>query len=148
MLHKLKRIDMEAKDLRIGNYVGAILNEDSQNFFTVIETGETMKCYEGLSTVDVIYCERYNTGFWNIDYFEPIPLTEEWLLKFGFEEDSCNYYKIIENQEAVLYIDKLDMTFAYGYPYECSGGDLKLKHVHQLQNLYFALTNKELTIKP
>ena len=121
---------MEAKDLRIGSWVRI----DSLT--------------DGSTTEVEAYVFHIDEMIWTTKYkYSPIPLTEEWLVKFGFEEDSCNYYKIIENQEAVLYIDKLDTTFAYGYPYECSGGDLKLKHVHQLQNLYFALTNEELTIK-
>ena len=121
---------MEAKDLRIGSWVRI----DSLT--------------DGSTTEVEAYVFHIDEMIWTTKYkYSPIPLTEEWLVKFGFEEDSCNYYKIIENQEAVLYIDKLDMTFAYGYPYECSGGDLKLKHVHQLQNLYHALTGEELTIK-
>ena len=132
---------MDSKDLRIGN----ILQEKKY------KTPQRINEFFGLFTVEVDspYFD-YETDDCHtpcLGNLEPIPLTQEWLLKFGFEEDSCNYYKIIENQEAVLYIDKLDATFAYGYPYECSGGDLKLKHVHQLQNLYYALTKKELTIK-
>lgn len=114
--------EMKASELRIGNFIYC--------------GDEETKIYpEDFEMIDDCFFE------WN-----PIPLTKEWLLKFGFEEDSCNYYKIIENKEAVLYIDKLDTTFAYGYPYECSGGDLKLKYVHQLQNLYHALTGNELEI--
>lgn len=32
-------------------------------------------------------------------------------------------------------------------PYEASGNQRTMKHVHQLQNLYHALTGLELTIK-
>ena len=131
---------MEAKELRIGNLVtidNKVRLKDSGKTLTVMGVAdESIRLHNELDVFGQL-----------LKFIKPIPLTEEWLLNFGFEEDSCNYYKIIENQEAVLYIDKLDTTFAYGYPYECSGGDLKLKHVHQLQNLYHALTGEELTIK-
>ena len=144
---------MEAKDLRIGSYVGAILNEDSQNFFTVIETGETMKSYEGLSTVDVIYCERYNTGFWNIDYFEPIPLTEEWLIKFGAKEyGSFGNWKqmIIEGENELLICRIFDKGIALFCLDRCHREELrfinKCEFIHRFQNIAFEL-GEELTIK-
>ena len=65
-----------------------------------------------------------------------IPLTEEWLLKFGFEitdnfqtKDRFQTHK----QDGIIW-------FEYGYIV------VELNYVHQLQNLYFGLTNEELTI--
>jgi len=87
---------------------------------------------------------------WQIDEGEevkPIPLTEEWLVKFGFEKmDAFGWVKdFITLDESVAHysfdmwrgtysIEKCDMT---EIPQE-------IKHVHQLQNLYFALTGQEL----
>jgi hypothetical protein len=66
-----------------------------------------------------------------------IPLTEEWLLKFGFEitdnfqtKDRFQTHK----QDGIIW-------FEYGYIV------VELNYVHQLQNLYFALTGEELIIK-
>ena len=80
----------------------------------------------------------------DLDYPEdeifPIPLTEEWLLKFGFEEcDSRIPY--FRKQSLVTY--KQDGIFWIDYYNTC----IELYHVHQLQNLFFALTNEELTFK-
>ena len=64
--------------------------------------------------------------------FEQILLTEEWLLKFGFKKGLKGWFKKLDNNckfNLYMYNDNL---------YE---------HVHLLQNLYFALTNEELTIK-
>ena len=79
--------------------------------------------------------------------FIPIPLTEEWLLKFGFE-------KIIDNEFTLRYELKKDPRFDYFFPkhnlktfglrFQGSTFFDVVKHVHQLQNFYFALTNKEL----
>jgi hypothetical protein len=80
---------------------------------------------------------------------EPIPLTEEWLLKFGFERHHADY------ANDIIYIKNVpdNTEFEWGvYPNELGSGiQIKnrnlLKYVHQLQNLYFALTGEELTFK-
>ena len=85
-----------------------------------------------------------------ISEFEPIPLTEEWLLKFGFEsigELHPTYRKapyVIENNlmrtmwHLRQLINKEDSL--------CLTVTSPLEYVHQLQNLYFALTGKELEL--
>lgn len=79
------------------------------------------------------------------EFYEPIPLTEEILLKCGFEKGSniigdCYY---IEHDfgvsDFVLNITKTSNFEIYEL-------DLKIDYLHQLQNLYFALTNEELTV--
>lgn len=65
----------------------------------------------------------------------PIPLDEEWLLKFGLEEDGPGYYEITKS--VAISID----NHVYSGRHLAT---LQLQYVHQLQNLYFALTDKEL----
>ena len=76
--------------------------------------------------------------------YEPIPLTEEWLIKFGFDFDGyCSYWK----SEIELTKDTMDEHFQ---SFNNVGSGLcqkEIKYVNQLQNLYFALTGEELTIK-
>jgi hypothetical protein len=76
---------------------------------------------------------------WEIDEgneCQPIPLTEEWLEKFGFEYSDLNgdsgLWKIPPFQIYGKY-----NQFIYDYR-------LDVNYVHQLQNLYFALTGQEL----
>lgn len=67
---------------------------------------------------------------------EPIELTEEILLKYGFEYDDAFYYKdgiFLEYDDNSLRVD-------------CMSDSVSVKYLHQLQNLYFALRNKELEI--
>tara|TARA_R110002167_G_scaffold4954_2_gene23136 strand:+ start:605 stop:955 length:351 start_codon:yes stop_codon:yes gene_type:complete len=116
---------MEAKELRIGNYVYS-------NKFVI-------KSYGVDGFINILK---------NIDNFTPIPLTEEWLLKFGFEENCNNNYQISYNQVCGLSITISDYkswfcNLSSTTFYELSN----CKHVHQLQNLYFTLTNEELIIK-
>jgi hypothetical protein len=81
-----------------------------------------------------------------IDNYRPIPLTEEWLLKFGFEvntdyaSEDNNWYDYLKN-----YV-RISMPY-FTYNFENGESEIEIKYVHQLQNLYFALTGEELTIK-
>ena len=82
--------------------------------------------------------------------FEPISLTEEWLMNLGFKKDkywrpnNLDYYHsdlkefCIISGQVRLYTDD---------PYEFFEIPQNIQFVHQLQNLYFAITGEELTIK-
>ena len=74
--------------------------------------------------------------------FKPIPLTEEWLIKFGFSRDGSYWSHRHLNILTVEKIGGGEMLMTPNRKYA-----LELKHVHQLQNLYFALTGEELTTK-
>jgi hypothetical protein len=66
-----------------------------------------------------------------------ITLTEEWLVKFGVN-------KLHKNIKVSYWNDDFlheQMTLRINETL------IKIKHVHQLQNLYFALTGEELTLK-
>ena len=80
------------------------------------------------------------------EMFEPIPLTEEWVRKFGFRKTS-NRSDNWHNDGTFLYVRYIRKVF---YIYTSgSNGPCQLttvKYVHQLQNLNFALTGKELMV--
>jgi hypothetical protein len=81
---------------------------------------------------------------------KPIPLTEEWLLKFGFITKGIHYNFTLGNMEIASAIRVLS-TNERGKFY--LDGDIpewmkiKLEYVHQLQNLYFVFAGEELEIK-
>jgi hypothetical protein len=79
---------------------------------------------------------RYCFGEFPIDYIQPVPITEEWLLRFGFEFRVVygNNFWTLNN---ILIFEDKNGNFEYSV-------GLKIQSIHQLQNLYFALTNKEL----
>ena len=125
---------MDAKELRIGNWVRI----DSLT--------------DGSTTEVEAYVFHIDEMIWTTKYkYSPIPLTEEWLIKFGFEKDEDNGVYWINS---TVCIGRNNITYDYWEVWcDCSEGFICLnnngfEHVHQLQNLYFALTNKELTIKP
>ena len=75
-----------------------------------------------------------------------IPLTEEWLLRFGFEKTQHEY----GSHETIFSKDEIELSSDFrlvvtDYYVERIGKPLQ--YVHQLQNLFFALTGEELTIK-
>lgn len=74
---------------------------------------------------------------------KPIPLTEEWLEMFGFDKHG----KIKSTK--FLFRICFDEETPYAYLETYSGGEYKIeiKYVHQLQNLYFALTGEKLTLQ-
>ncbi len=81
----------------------------------------------------------------NPENYQPIPLTEEWLLKFGFEKrkDDSEYYAF---NGFYLDSDYIPFTMCNSSGiWDCYA--IKQVYVHQLQNLYFALTGEELKIK-
>lgn len=82
------------------------------------------------------------------DSWSPIPLTTEWLERFGFEK-----YKDYDEGELMRH-GKVLLTKKFALRYSDTNDDwyystaIVLQYVHQLQNLYFALTGTELDLKP
>jgi len=91
-----------------------------------------------------------NHNFFELaEKYTPIPLTEEWLLKAGFEKDDsgveisdqdyCEWY-----QKEFPIIGILCQSSDKSYIFDEDTDTLKIKYVHELQNLYFSLVNEEL----
>jgi hypothetical protein len=96
----------------------------------------------------------------DIKTIEPIPLTPEWLERYGYIEmeyvysdgSKTNAFVGKGRRYIIRYFKHIAETPYYGvehspYPqsHNCIPGELR--YVHQLQNLYYALTGEELTIK-
>ena len=84
----------------------------------------------------------------------PIPLTEQWLERFGFRKSIIgDAVKIavwgieIENQSQKFNLVRNLADGGYVLSNELNFWSSPIIYVHQLQNLYFALTGEELTIK-
>jgi len=108
---------MNAKELRIGNWV----NSKTPSGFV----DDQVSCGAYLDLVGIIETK-------------PITLTEEWLVMLGFEKISgWDDYKGCIKDFVELECDTYGFEFA-----NCI--DKEVKHVHQLQNLYYALTGTEL----
>jgi hypothetical protein len=128
---------LKASELRIGNLV-------SQNgFYGYVYSIESAEPRNDIRFSDKDIITLFDNGmtYVPIDEIEPIPLTEEWLIKFGFNK-VCSMYIRISDINEMEFFDNI-ITFKDWF---CKL-EKKIQYVHQLQNLYFALTNTELTIK-
>ena len=127
---------MKANDLRIGNYVKLAgetthirwFYDERKIFVDILE--------KGMATM-------------RFDELEPIPLTEEWLLKLGFKKSKNLYFDTNEGKYfSYIKFDAWDNRGKYSYCLDDERGSYKpLDYVHQLQNLYYALTNEELILQ-
>ena len=122
---------MNAKDLRIGN----LLQYTDRQKVKEHLRGTTFK----VTADDILFLSTYS-----VDYVEPIQITPEWLEKFGFvkvgnhyEKNCFNLYKYKDEIEIEFRNDEDDESFVIGMRYN---------YVHQLQNLYFAITGEELMV--
>ena len=132
---------MNANELRINNWVG--WNGPSHYENALISA----------ISKDEIFFKCGDSGL--INEIEPILLTEKWLLRFGFKyiDKSDNDYITYtdSNHEYYLQLDVRRKDGKYTI-LDNSFDDLRafsmvdIMYVHQLQNLYFALTGKELEI--
>jgi len=82
----------------------------------------------------------------------PIPLTEKWLLEFGFNKDYKQGYigKDFSNQDFVL-AEPLTMgEWQKGYAFEFTAGGWsrykEFNYVHELQNFYYSSTGVMLSL--
>jgi hypothetical protein len=131
-------MDIKPEELRIGNYITDIWADQ-------IDEKGNKKAYQVIKFTDKkawYYKGNYSAEIKNI---RPVKLTEEWLLKFGFKKSIYDGAFFIHlNNDHLFYID-IEKNI-YG-SIDNNEYKINLSYVHQLQNLYFDLTGKELTLK-
>ncbi len=130
----------QSKDFRIGNlvkYDNRIFEIDSiSDVFPTLNTAEF-----GIGVVG-----------WNDLCL--IPLTSELLVKYGFVFTNGNnkygWYLEISKNRTLCWCHSKEISMEFDYDDHDFNGtlfDFNCEYIHQLQNLYFVLTNKELTLK-
>ena len=125
---------MNSRELRIGNWVCHIpsKNETASGNFIVSEIRAfAIETINGLQSEDI----------------EPIPLTEEWLLRFGFNKIKMESILYSKYSKGYLGGIEIDLRKSEIEGWQITYCNYAIKYIHQLQNLYFALTGEELTIK-
>jgi hypothetical protein len=137
---------MEARELRIGSWVNSEEYGDYQIVALAILSEDNCSAFKCTGC-----CPKAS----KVKELNPILITKEWLLRFGFKYTPCgisgadmwqgmgfwelnndSIYLTLRGQKNPKYGLKLSGYFNSEYLY-----------VHQLQNLYFTLTGKELTIQ-
>jgi len=120
---------IEIKELRIGNLLQ--LEEEITPVSAIWDNGN----FEIHS--DVLQFCTIEKGDSEIS---GIPLTEEWLVKLGIEKVDKTWDDLVLYRKGNLDIEVRSTGFFFE--------DTKISTVHHLQNLYYALNLKELTINP
>ena len=129
---------MKTSELRIGNYIKLMLNDEDCAVVQVT-----------LNDIEAIDNKK--------GVFEPMSLKEDWLLKHGFFVENFDYAIPISECKVVwlTLIPQDEECTAYSVCVtQKDEGELDqnvflsdISYIHQLQNLYFALTGKELKYK-
>jgi len=140
---------MKASELRLGNWTNNYKSMMSGVYYPVMIVSIGEKKLSCLTEMAMQFHGVKPAVGLLADFF-PIPLTEEWLIKLGLLFKSKNLYGYFEydfpyDSFKITY-DSSDPDPDYQIIFE-GNGLAYVKYVHQLQNLYFALTGEELTIK-
>ena len=122
---------MKQNELRIGNWISD----------------------QGYETIVFQINETHVNDDLMLDHFEPIPLTEEWLVRFGFEKSDKYGYFLSPHKESFsdscftrlcFFLEEMDFIVNSN---DYDGWNVHCEYVHQLQNIYVALTGEELELK-
>jgi hypothetical protein len=137
---------IKASDLRIGN---AVTWDAANEELTFIGKGFVYEIHKEYCAVEL----NGNRARIGCKYLRPIPLTPELLERCGFEN-----YEVLEDEpiDLKLYLPSALLYANLSWIREDQSvmlidGDASrvgrpIKYLHQLQNLYFALTGEELQI--
>ena len=125
---------MKVNELRIGNWV--LYNDLYCKIIGIDESKVLVEYYNG------------ETDYCHIDYIEPIELTEEFFLKNGFKKDPMitQYGKEID-EFLISYIVGVNGCLLSIQGKKSQFYKYDIKYIHELQNLYYYLTNEELEIE-
>jgi len=137
-------------ELRIGNYFyGCGWFGEKPRVLLPIETEFFRVTEISITGVHEILPQRRVNKYWPFSKIEGIPITEEWFEKFGFKwvTDQTDPLEFMGHWTKGLFAVTLLDFQGFSFVWKQSNCDIEIKHVHQLQNLHFALTGEELTIK-
>ena len=129
---------MKAEDFRIGNKLYSPIQKEHITLIA-IEQGNR----------PIVLGKNGTSSYSGFDCLHPIELTEEMLLKCGFGKSDEHEMGYNDNPHFGFYYDyhfkkfRLEVDDYISYAYV----DLNIKYLHQLQNLYYSLTNRELNIE-
>lgn len=123
-------MELRAQDLRIGNWV-------EEPVLGLVKVHELLNSFAGLMKETTLFSINYE----NIN---PILITEEILLKCGFDLIGTSYFI---KSLPIIYFSKpyVEAEHLLGKA-NCGDKLTSVKYLHQLQNLYFALTGQELEV--
>lgn len=139
---------MKANELRIGNLMNFPFTNEIVEVVG-INAHESIDLRLNKTIINTIsFRKNLNLYCEPIDKIKPIILTEEWLLNFGFKKIDYHRFKINPSKIFDYYYTASthDCSFRF-YNDDIITYISDVYYVHEIQNLYYALTGKELTFK-
>ena len=135
---------MNTKELRLGNFINRrYWNSEPNNEKYCTEVNVvTWISPSNINVSPIISKEKFRIAK---DDILPAELTEYWVRKFGFTHIENKTYIIDDGNYEVQFFD--DCIRFYIAAYMDSPPSVEIKYIHELQNLYFFLSGKELKIK-
>jgi len=125
---------IQAKEYKIGNWI--VDWETEEKYFQI----EEIRKYVGYEV-----WAYYRNSSIKSKKPEPIELSEEILLKCGFQAKN-DYENFIFNEIEISSSVRVVSTNERKSFWLVGKYEIRIQYLHQLQNLYFALTNEELTV--
>lgn len=124
---------MEAKNLRIGNLVKS--------------ESEKSEVFE--LDWDV---ERGRINYIGDNNYDGIPLSDDWLIDFGFQKYHAWEYRWMTGGLQLIETNGFWYPAVFSHPEMSHEDDQcvslnRIQYVHELQNLFFAITGEELELK-
>lgn len=153
---------MKANEIRIGNIVTVDNPKHHPKLKNIplrvtgiqeVDFGNAVECHINLEHINQDPNAYYDTYSQFFRFIRPIPLTEEILIKAGFEIGGYNLVEIThpkfprlffvlgEEFKSIWWNYNISGTFK-----ECESSQIEIIYLHQLQNLYFTLTGEEIKI--
>lgn len=132
---------MDAKDLRIGNLVVLNVGQPCKCEVASLCGGNISVCPIGGGV-----CESFLIENGKSNGIEPIPLTEEILLNCGFEKRGlvmCCDTKYDRFYNGHFYLCSVDKKT---YTVTINSDICEVKHLHELQNVFYEIKGQELEV--
>lgn len=129
-----KQIKLSEGDLVLWDRSNERLPNEVVEIYNITRT--TIRVYTDIEGLDEVQLNRSS--------IKPIPITEEWLVRFGFKINSG-----VSSREFLMKNIKVCNHYEKGFLFivDWWHSGIMIQSVHQLQNLYFALTGEELILK-
>lgn len=135
---------MKSTELRIGNFVDTLTGKE-----VLVPAGVPMKILSiSIGGCDVLEIDKVpaQEKYWpKVSLYElsPIPLTPEWLERFGFTMINDDGLWQSPHDELFQIQDEY-LNGGFGHIWDATFTEAAIEYIHQVQNLHFALTGTEL----
>ena len=134
--------EMKASELRLGNYYLYCIHDELDN-------PRDYEIVDQIDAQDLVWLS--SEAGENDDQYKPIPLTEDWLKRFGFKKNKNDDYEIEIGRKGFIMAEAQDD----GYCFLLYRNDVGMDYIglefydyaHDLQNIIYALTGEELKLR-